>query len=136
MYHSVLIHSSADGHLGCFHLLAIINRSTQIYTLDPDGWLQTRPASPPTGTARLQDKGGCGTPGMGNTHLTEAMHPRRRQVQPLRPAASHLALHQPCLALGPCFPRASVCVTAGGPIPYGPQAFIFQEHFPLFPVRL
>ena len=25
MYHSVLIHSSADGHLGCFHVLAIIN---------------------------------------------------------------------------------------------------------------
>ena len=25
MYHSVLIHSSADGHLGCFHILAIIN---------------------------------------------------------------------------------------------------------------
>ena len=25
MYHSCLIHSSADGHLGCFHVLAIIN---------------------------------------------------------------------------------------------------------------
>ena len=25
MYHSTLIHSSADGHLGCFHVLAIIN---------------------------------------------------------------------------------------------------------------
>ena len=25
MYHSFLIHSSADGHLGCFHILAIIN---------------------------------------------------------------------------------------------------------------
>ena len=28
MYHSFLIHSSADGHLGCFHVLAIINRAT------------------------------------------------------------------------------------------------------------
>ena len=27
MYHSFLIHSSADGHLGCFHVLAIINRA-------------------------------------------------------------------------------------------------------------
>ena len=26
MYHSFLIHSSADGHLGCFHVLAIINK--------------------------------------------------------------------------------------------------------------
>ena len=25
MYHSFLIHSSAGGHLGCFHVLAIIN---------------------------------------------------------------------------------------------------------------
>ena len=25
MYHYFLIHSSADGHLGCFHVLAIIN---------------------------------------------------------------------------------------------------------------
>ena len=28
MYHSFLIHSSADGHLGCFHVLAIINSAT------------------------------------------------------------------------------------------------------------
>ena len=25
MYHSFLIHSSADGHLGCFYVLTIIN---------------------------------------------------------------------------------------------------------------
>ena len=25
MYHCFLIHSSADGHVGCFHVLAIIN---------------------------------------------------------------------------------------------------------------
>ena len=25
MYHSFLIHLSAEGHLGCFHVLAIIN---------------------------------------------------------------------------------------------------------------
>ena len=25
MYYGFLIHSSADGHLGCFHVLAIIN---------------------------------------------------------------------------------------------------------------
>ena len=25
MYHSFLINSSADGHLGCFHVLAIVN---------------------------------------------------------------------------------------------------------------
>ena len=25
MYHSFLIHLSANGHLGCFHVLAIVN---------------------------------------------------------------------------------------------------------------
>ena len=25
MYHSILIHSSANGHLGCFHVLATVN---------------------------------------------------------------------------------------------------------------
>ena len=25
IYHSFLIHSSADGHVGCFHVLAMIN---------------------------------------------------------------------------------------------------------------
>ena len=27
MYHCLLIHSSADGHLGCFHVLAIVKRA-------------------------------------------------------------------------------------------------------------
>ena len=25
MYHNIFIHSSVDGHLGCFHILAIVN---------------------------------------------------------------------------------------------------------------
>ena len=25
MYHNFFIHSAADGHLGCFHVLAIVN---------------------------------------------------------------------------------------------------------------
>ena len=34
MYHSFLIHSSADGHLGCFHVLAMTNSAAGIHTKD------------------------------------------------------------------------------------------------------
>ena len=30
MYHSFLIHSSVDGYLGCFHVLAIINSAAMV----------------------------------------------------------------------------------------------------------
>ena len=33
MYHCFLIHSSADGHLGCFHVLAIINSAVMLVSL-------------------------------------------------------------------------------------------------------
>ena len=37
MCHSFLIHSSASGRLGCFHVLAIINSATMNWD-EPEGW--------------------------------------------------------------------------------------------------
>ena len=38
IYHSFLIHSSADGHLGCFHVLAIINSA--VMNIDISNFLE------------------------------------------------------------------------------------------------
>ena len=38
MYYSFLIHSSADGHLGCFHVLAVITSAVMNRIQDAWGW--------------------------------------------------------------------------------------------------
>ena len=40
MYHSFLIHSSADGHLGCFHVLAIIKNAFELVLMR---WMKLEP---------------------------------------------------------------------------------------------
>ena len=42
MYHRFLIHSSADGHLGCFHVLAMIN-STNSFESVLMRWMKLEP---------------------------------------------------------------------------------------------
>ena len=63
MYNSFLIHSSADGHLGCFHVLAIINS-----TVIPDAWGWCTGTTQRGGTG----KGEGGEFRMGNTCIPVA----------------------------------------------------------------
>ena len=56
MYHSFLVHSSADGHLGCFHVLAIKNIYLFLAMLD----LHCCPQAFSGGTSRVYSSLLCG----------------------------------------------------------------------------
>ena len=61
MYHSFLIHSSADGHLGCFHVLAMTNSAAMnigVHVSLSD--LISSVCMPRSGLARSHNKGSQG----------------------------------------------------------------------------
>ena len=43
MYHSFLIHSSADGHLGCFHINKLKNKNHMMISIDSNLRLNMKP---------------------------------------------------------------------------------------------
>ena len=73
IYHSFLIHLSADGHLGCFHVLAIINSAAMnigMKQITSPGWMHEtsargwRTGKTQRGRVEREVEGGIG---MGNT---------------------------------------------------------------------
>ena len=73
MYHSFLIHSSADGHLGWFHVLAIINSAamlSRVKQITSPGWMHETSAQAwctgKTQRDQVEREVGGGI-GMGNT---------------------------------------------------------------------
>ena len=65
MYHSFLIHSSADGHIGCFHVLGCFERTACILSIvkqiTSPGWMhETSAWAWCTGKIQRMDEGGEG----------------------------------------------------------------------------
>ena len=81
MYHSFLIHSSAGGHLGCLHVLAIINSATMsTYTKINSKWIKDLNVRPET-IRLLEENIGKTLSDMNHSRILYDPPPRRLEIK-------------------------------------------------------
>ena len=81
MYHSFLIHSSAGGHLGCLHVLAIINSATMsTYTKINLKWIKDLNVRPET-IRLLEENIGKTLSNINHSRILYDPPPRRLEIK-------------------------------------------------------
>ena len=81
MYHSFLIHSSAGGHLGCLHVLAIINSATMsTYTKINLKWIKDLNVRPET-IKLLEENIGKTLSNINHSRILYDPPPRRLEIK-------------------------------------------------------